>query len=255
MVALAQEAGRGILARYRAHGYQVETKGDGSPVTIADQEADAFLRESLLTQTQVPVISEEAPLPPFEERRGWPAYWLVDPLDGTRDFVGRTDDFAVCVALIEGDRPTLGVISAPVHGITWSAAAGRGAFRQVGPNEQPLHPRQHGPRIALASRFHRGQETPAPEWGIEETLIMGSAIKFGRMAEGSADLYLRHTPTNEWDVAAGDAIVTEAGCRMTTPDRSGPLRYNREILKVPGFIVTSPRLDLPLPMGDGKPTP
>lgn len=251
VVGWAQAAGRQILRRYRDHRYRVETKSDGSPVTIADQEADAFLRGVLVAGTGVPVISEETAVPDYELRRHWPAYWLVDPLDGTRDFVGRTGDFAVCIALIEGERPTLGVISAPVLGLTWSGVLGLGAFRQAGRIERPIQARSRGPRIALASRFHRGQELPEPRWGIERTLIMGSAIKFGRMAEGSADLYLRKTPTNEWDVAAGDAIVSAAGCQMCTPDGAAPLRYNQSELKVPGFLVTSPRLDLPLPMGHG----
>lgn len=255
VVGWAQAAGRQILRRYRDHRYQVETKGDGSPVTIADREADTFLRAALLDNTGVPVISEETAVPDYEVRRHWPAYWLVDPLDGTRDFVGRTGDFAVCIALIEGERPTLGVISAPALGLTWSGALGVGAFRQAGPAERRIHARDHGPRIALASRFHRGQEVPEPRWGIEHTLIMGSAIKFGRVAEGSADLYLRRTPTSEWDVAAGDAIVCAAGCQMRTPDGAAPLRYNQAVLKVPGFLVSSPRLDAPPPMGHGRGAP
>ncbi len=256
VVQIAITVGRELLAFYRRGRVTPEHKADGSPVTAADRHADARLH-ALLARWSWPVLSEETGAPPWETRRRWDRYWLVDPLDGTRDFVRRSGEFAICIALIDGDRPCLGVISAPYLGITWSAAQNEGAFRRAGTTEHRLtRPRQKGPRIALISRFHPSERQAQIQarYEIESRYRVGSAIKFGRMAEGAADLYARFGPTMEWDVAAGDLIVHEAGCVMTHADTGEKLRYNKPNLANPGFVVRSARLDAPPEIGHANAT-
>lgn len=245
VLAVAIRAGRVCLAAYRAGGGPTMQKPDGSPVTGADLEADRLIREALEGRFPWPVLSEESAIPPWGARRSWSRFWLVDPMDGTKEFVRRTGDFTVNIALVEGGRPILGVIVAPALGRAWSAVAGGGVFRRVGPREERLRARlPKGPRLALVSRFHKDPalDVYLAERGVEATVAVGSAVKFGRMAEGFGDLYPRFGPTMEWDVAAGDCIASEAGCTLVRLSDGAPLQYGKEDLHNPGFVVTSRRL-------------
>jgi 3'(2'), 5'-bisphosphate nucleotidase len=241
VVALARAAGEAILDVYGS-AFAVEQKADRTPLTEADLRSHRLLVAGLEALTPgVPVVSEESPVPPLAERRAWEWLWLVDPLDGTREFVDRTGEFTVNVALVHRTRAVLGVLHVPVQGVDYYACDGHGAFRQSrGGLPRPVRARgtlADPPRV-LGSRSHRG-DSLAPfldRLGPHELRPCGSALKFGMVAEGSADLYPRVGPTSEWDTAAGQAIAECAGAHVV--DRDGrPLAYNaRETLLNPDFV-------------------
>jgi len=247
VITLAEQAGAEIASLYQRGGVQLEDKADGTPLTEADLASERILTEGLRRWSADPIASEETAAAPHAERRGWTRFWLVDPLDGTREFVNRTGEFAVSVALVDGGRPVLGVIHAPMLGVTWSALTGVGAFRRttVGGDDTPLPPRA-SPAVptALVSRSHRsGGRTDAflEAVGVREMIPAGSAMKFGFMAEGRADVYVRLGPTMEWDVAAGECICREQGLEVVRVPTGEPLDYNTETLVNPSFIVRDPK--------------
>ena len=236
---LALEAGRTIMTFYR-DGTPVETKVDSTPVTEADRAADGLIVTGLQAATpDIPVISEEstsAGPPPAGGR-----FWLVDPLDGTREFIARTGEFTVNIALIEDGRPVLGVLHAPVQGETYVADGLGGAVRIVGDRApQAIRARPvpaRGPAV-IASRSHRDAETDTYIAGLEPARIesAGSALKFGLLARGAADVYPRFGRTMEWDTAAGQAILTAAGGHVR--DLQGhELRYGKAGFVNPPFVA------------------
>ena len=239
-------ASTAILEVY-ATGHGVEYKADESPITRADRAAHDILaaRLSLLTPS-IPVLSEEAEAAhDFAVRRAWPELWLVDPLDGTREFISRNGEFTVNVALIRGHEPVLGVVAAPALGLTYYAARGHGAFRaQTESGAEPIHVRPAAdPLVVVGSRSHRGDSLDGllARLGPHEMRPMGSALKFCLVAEGSADFYPRLGPTSEWDTAAAQAVLEVAGGAVTTLDGT-PLRYNqRDTLLNPHFIAYGDR--------------
>jgi 3'(2'), 5'-bisphosphate nucleotidase len=241
VVALAREAGEAILAVY-AGDFDVTRKGDDSPLTIADLRAHRIILAGLERLTpDVPAISEEAPAPPLAERGRWEWLWLVDPLDGTREFVERSGEFTVNIALIHRHAPVLGVLHVPLSGTDYYAAVGSGAFRQDRDGvAQRIAARTRiagEPRV-VASRSHRGKRLDGffAKLGPHEFRPLGSAAKFGLIADGSADIYPRVGPTSEWDTAAGQAIAEIAGARVVGRD-GAPLRYNaRDSLLNPDFV-------------------
>ena len=235
-------ASTAILEVYAtAHG--VEYKADDSPITRADRAAHDILaaRLSLLTP-QVPVLSEEAEAAHDVAIRGaWEELWLVDPLDGTREFISRNGEFTVNVALVRDHEPVLGVVAAPALGLTYFAARGRGAFRAHAEHgTEPIRVRPAAdPLVVVGSRSHRGDSLDGllARLGPHELRPMGSALKFCIVAEGSADFYPRLGPTSEWDTAAAQAVLEVAGGAVTTLD-GAPLRYNeRDTLLNPHFIA------------------
>jgi 3'(2'), 5'-bisphosphate nucleotidase len=242
VVGLAREAGLQIMQIY-AGEVAVWRKGDDSPLTSADLAAHCLLMDGLARLTpQLPRLSEEGADIPFAERRDWTRYWLIDPLDGTREFVQRNGEFTINIALIDEGRPVLGVVHAPVLGITYHAAAGAGAWKQVG-DDPPMPLRtvstRTPPRL-LTSRSHGSPELETLRTRLppHEVLHVGSALKFGLVAEGGADLYPRLGPTAEWDTAAGQCVVEQAGGSVTHLSGS-PLRYNtKESLINPHFLVS-----------------
>jgi 3'(2'), 5'-bisphosphate nucleotidase len=241
VVALAREAGDAILDVY-ASDFAVQHKDDRSPLTEADLRAHRILCAGLERLAPgVPVISEESPVPPLAERRHWEWLWLVDPLDGTQEFVTRTGEFTVNVALVHGHRAVLGVLHVPVAGIDYFACVGTGAFRQERDGRaHRIHarPTVADPPRVVGSRSHRGDRLDGffRRLGAHEFRPSGSAIKFGLIAEGAADLYPRVGPTCEWDTAAGQAIAEVAGAKLVTRD-GGELLYNaREELVNPDFV-------------------
>jgi len=243
VAAIAKRAGAEILDVY-ARDFDISSKADRSPLTQADLRAHRTIVEGLQALTpQIPVLSEEASDIPFEERRGWQRYWLVDPLDGTKEFISRNGEFTVNIALIENHAPVLGVVYVPVKDTLYSGIVGEGAFRQIGNGEStPIHvctPAAPTLRI-VGSRSHAKAGSLDPyldKLGPHTLLSIGSSLKFCLVAEGSADLYPRFGPTSEWDTAAAHAVVEAAGGAVV--DAQGqPLRYNlkAELLN-PHFFV------------------
>lgn len=243
VAAIAKRAGADILGVY-AHSFEVSSKADQSPLTQADLRAHQTIVQGLLALTpQIPVLSEEASDIPFEERRTWQRYWLVDPLDGTKEFISRNGEFTVNIALIENHAPVLGVVYVPVTDTLYSGLVGEGAARQVGiGGSTPIHVCTPVPptlRI-VGSRSHAKAGSLDPylaKLGPHTLLNVGSSLKFCLVAEGSADLYPRFGPTSEWDTAAAHAVVEAAGGAVV--DAQGqPLRYNlkAELLN-PHFFV------------------
>ena len=237
---IAAAAGTAALEHYGVVG-RVERKADESPLTAADKEAHRHIMDALgAWQPDVPVISEEGVIPPWEARRGWTRFWLVDPLDGTREFLKRNGEFTVNIALIDGDEPVLGVVHAPALGRTYFAGRGLGSWRRDGAGEAQrlLGPPPVGPDglIVVESRSHPSAELE--EWlskvTVKSRLQAGSSLKFGLVAEGSAHVYPRLGPTSEWDVAAGDCVWRNA---VEVGRRPSPLRYNTPTLLNKGFVI------------------
>ncbi len=230
VVDIAREAGRCILAVY-GEDNPVERKADNSPLTVADRAAHEAIVAGLGALTpDIPVWSEESATVPWEMRRHWPSFWLVDPLDGTREFLHRNGEFTVNIALIEDHHPVLGVVHVPVTGRDYWGGPG-GAFRHdPGQPPVPIHTRQPAtsPVRVVGSRSHRGTSLDGflARLGPHELVTVGSSLKFCLVAEGTADIYPRLGPTSEWDSAAAHAVVEAAGGQVL--DLEGrPLRYNR----------------------------
>ena len=242
-VKLAREAGDEILKVY-ATDFSVQSKADESPLTQADLASHRVIAAGLAELTpDIPVISEESGLAPFEERRHWAEYWLVDPLDGTKEFVKRNGEFTVNIALIRGPRAVLGVVHVPVSGRTYVGCEGHGAEVRIG-DEAPAAIRVAGesssPARVVGSRSHRSESVEhfLDAVGEHEMIPMGSSLKFCVVAEGKADVYPRLGPTSEWDTAAAQAVVEQAGGSVVTVDGS-PLAYNqKEDILNPWFIVS-----------------
>lgn len=241
---IARETGEEILHYYDAdREIEVMEKPDTTPLTEADLAANGVVVESLeLLTPDIPVLSEESDIPPFEVRRGWDTYWLVDPLDGTMEFLHRNDEFTVNIALIHHQEPILGVIYAPVDDISYYASRGHGAYKRVENNRPEAitcrRLTEQGFTIA-SSRSYANPQVQAfiTKLGDHELIIKGSSLKSCLVAEGRADLYPRLGPTSEWDTAAAQCIVEEAGGQITDTQMR-PLRYNtKDSLLNPQFFV------------------
>ncbi|MEW6325436.1 MAG: 3'(2'),5'-bisphosphate nucleotidase CysQ [Nitrospirota bacterium] len=242
VVALADRAGALIMTVYEQTDPGVSYKADDSPLTRADMASHRLLMEGLSgLPPRWPVLSEESRAIPPEERQAWPRYWLVDPLDGTKEFIKRRNEFTVNVALIENHEPVLGVVYAPALKVCYYAARGVGAWKRQ--NDQPpvairvADYRANGLKMVV-SRSHAGGETEALVRKLDpaECISIGSSLKLCLVAEGRAHLYPRLGPTMEWDIAAAQCVVEAAG--GTATDFSGnPLRYNKPSLENPNFIV------------------
>jgi 3'(2'), 5'-bisphosphate nucleotidase len=246
VVRLAQRAGDAILSVY-GEQFEVTHKSDQSPLTHADLRSHHILIEGLRALTpNVPVLSEEDSDIPFEQRRQWQRYWLIDPLDGTKEFVSRNGEFTVNVALIDAHVPVLGVVHVPVTGTTYTGQAGVGAFKQAnGEQTRALHVRKPAatPLRIVGSRSHRGDSLDKflPKLEPYEMVAVGSSLKFCLVAEGSADFYPRLGPTSEWDTAAAQAVVEAAGGMVITTDGER-LSYNTKAeLLNPHFLVYGDR--------------
>ncbi|MCG5512300.1 3'(2'),5'-bisphosphate nucleotidase CysQ [Ectothiorhodospira shaposhnikovii] len=240
---IAREAGDRIMEIYD-EGFQVEQKSDRTPLTEADMAAHRHIVAGLRDLSPcLPILSEESDRIPFSERARWQTYWLVDPLDGTREFIKRNGEFTVNIALIHEHEPVLGVVAAPALDRLYSAARGMGAHRHepaatVGERIQVNRDRRTKPVIA-GSRSHGTERMQQflERVGEHELVSMGSSLKFCLVAEGKADLYPRLGPTSEWDTAAAQCVVHEAGGVVTDLHLS-PLRYNtHEGILNPEFLV------------------
>lgn len=245
VVSIARRAGDAILGVY-GQQFEVTSKPDQSPLTLADTRSHDLIVSGLKELTPgLPVLSEEDSEIPFEVRRQWRRYWLVDPLDGTKEFVSRNGEFTVNIALIEDHAPVLGVVHIPVSDTTYTGLPGKGAFRQAGSEAAaPIHAVQaQSPLRIVASRSHRDDflDRILPRLAPYEFVAVGSSIKFCLVAEGNADFYPRFGPTSEWDTAAAQAVVEAAGGAVIRPDGS-PLRYNtKPALLNPHFLAVGDR--------------
>lgn len=248
LIALARDAAVRIMAVY-ANAFDVAHKDDRSPLTAADLAAHHCILAGLERLTpDMPVLSEEsAEDVPTLMRRQWSRLWLVDPLDGTREFIKRNGEFTVNIALIDDGVPVLSVVQAPVTGDLWHAQPGRGAYRRDGDNDVALRTRVPAlaPLRVAASRSHRDPRTEAllQRMGDTEPVPLGSSLKFCRLAEGSMDVYPRFGPTSEWDTAAGQCVLEAAG-GVVVDARGRPLRYNQRdtILNGDFLALGDPRL-------------
>jgi 3'(2'), 5'-bisphosphate nucleotidase len=242
VIAIAQAAGAAIMQVY-AEGFSVQTKDDASPLTQADLAANRVIVEGLTRLTpDIPVLSEESAHVPWEQRRHWRRYWLVDPLDGTREFIKRNGEFSVNIALIEDGVAVFGVIQAPVDGRVWHGGRGAAAYRREGDVQTRLHVRvpATAPLRVAASRSHRGERTEAllARMGEVEVVAQGSSLKFCRIADGALDVYPRFGPTSEWDTAAGQCVLEAAGGQVLAAHSGNPFRYNqRETLLNGDFMA------------------
>jgi 3'(2'), 5'-bisphosphate nucleotidase len=245
IVALSVEAGSAILEVY-ASDFDVQSKSDASPLTKADLAAHRIIVAGLGKLTpDVPIISEESGLPEYEERATWSQYWLVDPLDGTKEFVNRNGEFTVNIALIDDGRPVLGVVRVPVQGKTYIGCRGIGAEQRDDDGHATrltVAEKSASPVRVVGSRSHRGSSLDSflDKLGDTSLVAMGSSLKFCTIAAGGADIYPRLGPTSEWDTAAAQAVVEQAGGRVLELDGK-PLAYNQkaDILN-PFFVVIGP---------------
>ncbi len=249
----AIEGGKAIMEIY-ATDFDVEIKGDNSPLTIADKKCNDIIN-SYLTATPFPIISEENKQIDFNERKDWDSCWIVDPLDGTKEFIKRNGEFTVNIALVEQGIPTLGVIYVPVSKtLYFTSAKGDTSYRLIVEDENPSMDSvfEHATQIAPAasstpvkvvgSRSHLNADTQAfiEALGQEvEIVSKGSSLKFCLVAEGNAHVYPRFAPTMEWDTAAGDAICRAVGIQVIDQETQQPLRYNKENLLNPYFLVSN----------------
>ena len=237
VIDIARRAADAILEVYDGD-FAVEHKDDRSPLTAADRAAHGVIVAGLEALTpQWPVLSEESVAVPYAQRREWQRYWLVDPLDGTREFVKRNGEFTVNIALIDAGRPVLGVVQVPVRGEVYAAAEGVGAFHLAAGERRALRVADYrgGPLRVVASRSHGSPELAQLLAALPGHAIVsiGSSLKICLVAAGEADFYPRHGPTSEWDTAAAQCVLEQAGGRLTDFDLR-PLRYNKEsILNVP----------------------
>lgn len=251
----ALEAGEEILQIYASDDFGVDFKADDTPLTRADLAANGVILDHL-KETEIPVLSEEGKTIPFEDRKGWERLWIVDPIDGTKEFIKRNGEFTVNIALIENQKPIAGVVLVPALNELYFSSETLGAFKtgnirkDISLKERiedslklPLET-PNRPYTVVASRSHLSEETNAfiseleSEHGTVERLSKGSSLKLCMVAEGSADCYPRFAPTMEWDTAAGQAICNHSGCTVIDWNTKKPLLYNREELLNPWFLVS-----------------
>lgn len=239
---IARDAGAAIMQVYDGD-HAVEYKKDLSPLTAADKASHEVIASGLEQfLPTVPVLSEEGAEVPYAERKQWEQFWLVDPLDGTKEFIKRNGEFTVNIALIENGQPVLGVVYVPVQDRMYWGIAGEGAWMQQGQADtQSIHVRKPDNEKGLTvvmSRSHPSKELEEYLYGINvaEALPVGSSLKLCVVAEGKADIYPRLGPTMEWDTAAGHAVVVAAG-GLVKKTNGHPLTYNKEELLNPYFIV------------------
>jgi 3'(2'), 5'-bisphosphate nucleotidase len=238
----AEEASLQILDVYNSSDFQVDLKGDNSPLTLADKKSHDVI-ENILKETDLPILSEEGKNIPYETRKAWKYFWLIDPLDGTKEFIKRNGEFTVNIALVKDQIPILGVVAVPVTGDLYYSCPGVGAYLKRTDFESPLSNRtaadlsKKGLRI-VASRSHMNEETEAfiQKLDAPELISAGSSLKFMLLASGSADVYPRFAPTMEWDTAAPHAILNEIGLKVYQQNSDQELEYNKPDLLNPHFI-------------------
>ena len=253
-ITAALEAGKVILEIYKSDDFEIEIKGDNSPLTKADTATHNVIM-SYLTDTNIPVLSEEGKAIVYEERKDWSKIWIIDPIDGTKEFIKRNGEFTVNIALIENQKPIIGVIFVPVSGELYFSSKEIGAFKIAvdkndfnvetlisKANKLPLQ-RKDKTFTVVASRSHMSPETESylqemkEKYGLVNLTSKGSSLKFCMVAEGKADCYPRFAPTMEWDTAAGQAICEQAGFNVIDYKTKEKVIYNRKNLLNNWFLV------------------
>jgi 3'(2'), 5'-bisphosphate nucleotidase len=247
-VAAAREAGKAVMEVYSSD-FAVERKEDKSPLTLADKRSHEIIVKGLsgIAGSSIPILSEEGKGIPYDERKNWDYFWLVDPLDGTKEFIKRNGEFTVNIALIRGQRPVLGVIYVPVTDTLYYAHEGAGAHKEMQGRTLKLPEQKARGRFTIAgSRSHATPELAAfveemkKDHGEVDFISAGSSLKFCLVAEGKADVYPRFGPTMEWDTAAGQAIAEQSGAPVVEMATKKPLVYNKQNLLNPWFTVKGP---------------
>lgn len=244
LLEIARDAGDAVLDIYGRDDFGEQLKGDASPLTLADLAAHEIISRGLENlDLRLPILSEESADIPWKRRAEWARYWLVDPLDGTKEFIKRNGEFTINIALIDQNRPVLGIVHAPVLGVSWLGSVEDGAMRldENGRRAIRVQPHQEGEiwRV-VGSRSHAGPGLGDFLAGLDtyELISMGSSIKLCLVAEGSAHIYPRLGPTSEWDTAAAHAVVLAAGGEVVNAETGESLVYNtKESLLNPFFIV------------------
>jgi 3'(2'), 5'-bisphosphate nucleotidase len=243
LIDVSKNAGREILKIYNSR-FAVEEKSDHSPLTAADRRSHDVITEHLKEHYPFPVLSEEGKDIPFEERKNWEYFWLVDPLDGTKEFIKRNGEFTVNISLIRQDTPVMGVIYVPVTGVLYHAVKGGGCYKIENGSTERLHVKCTSSHLTIVgSRSHVTGELEEyirdmkKKYGDVVFLSAGSSLKLCLVAEGKADIYPRLGPTMEWDTAAGQIIVEEAGGRVVAHRSNGTLKYNKANLLNAHFIA------------------
>lgn len=246
LLAIAREASshasKEILKIYESEDFGVDMKSDDSPLTKADKKGHEVIC-SYLEKTGIPILSEEGKHTAYEGRKNWEQLWIVDPLDGTKEFIRRNGEFTVNIALVENQRPVLGVVEAPVLGVQYYGTIEKGGFKSINGVEEKLNEipafdvERKGLKV-VASRSHLNDDTKSFMDGLNkpEIVSMGSSLKFIMVAEGKADIYPRFAPTMEWDTAAAHAVVKSLNGTVETPE-GRELVYNKEDLLNPYFRV------------------
>lgn len=246
-VGAALEAGKKILAVYETDDFSVDMKSDNSPLTKADKVSHQVICD-YLDFSQIPLLSEEGRDIPFEERKEWNYYWLIDPLDGTKEFIKRNGEFTVNIALMKSEGPVAGVVYAPCLNTVYYGAKGSGAYKIVNGNRTVLQSvddtsmedlLQKESITIVASRSHSNAETEAfiNRFKGYELQSMGSSLKFMLLADGVANIYPRLAPTMEWDTAAAHAVLNAVNIKVYQADLMHELTYNKQNLLNPSFIA------------------
>lgn len=242
VIKIAVKAGKAILDIYNNPelSSEVDIKSDKSPLTLADKASHEVIMRELQGNFEYPIMSEESDPGDYVKRKGWETYWLVDPLDGTKEFIKRNGEFTVNIALIHNREPVFGVIYVPVRETLYFGASMDGAFKKVGDKLEKLEVNKRSDkRIAVRSKSHASdeEEEVLSRYNVVGTISKGSSLKFCMVAEGKADIYYRHGPTMEWDTAAGQAILLAAGGRMYHGQSAkDKFRYNKEELLNGSFL-------------------
>ena len=260
----ALEAGKKTLTYYRANNFDIDIKSDNSPLTQADIDSNAEI-EDKLKQSKIPILSEETAPEEYAVRKNWECFWLIDPLDGTKEFIKHSDEYTVNIAFIEKNSPTLGVVFAPAKDILFYGVVGEGAYKieevsQKTPEEivsgsvnkiklPACDSSASDKTIVVASKSHRNSETDAfinkleKKNGQVEVQSFGSSLKLCMVAEGSAHIYPRMGSTMEWDTAASHAVVLASGCNILQFPSLENMTYNKENLLNPWFVVFQPDME------------
>jgi 3'(2'), 5'-bisphosphate nucleotidase len=241
LASIARDAGQAILPIYHSEDFEIQIKSDDSPVTKADLRSNEIIIKKLAEVSKLPVVTEESYVE-YDIRKHWRKFWLVDPLDGTKDFIAHNGQFTINIALIDNGTPVMGVVYVPDSGDVYSAQQGLGAFKN---GESIFNRSVRSELIASDSIFH---STPAVEMfferhSIRQVIKFGAAIKICKLAEGIIDVYPRLNGTKEWDTAACHIIANEAGCKVIDVETGAELVYNKTSMKNSHFVASRNDLD------------
>ena len=249
IISLSKNAGEAVMDVYR-QDFEIEEKDDRSPLTIADKRSNDIIVEGLKKwYPEIPVVSEESKQIPYETRKGWDFFWMVDPLDGTKEFISRNGEFTINIALIRENVPVMGVVHIPATNVTYYATESSGSFKLLPDGKvkklsnKYLHYSVRKNVVVIGSRSHQTEEVKQFVEQLKhqnkavDFLPAGSSLKFCLVAEGAADVYPRFGPTMEWDTAAAHVIASEAGRKVLNTESRQPLQYNKEDLLNPWFVV------------------